>query len=297
MTKTSYLDPLVLARISNLQLRAKSVVEGFVAGLHQSHYQGYSLEFAQHREYSTGDELKHIDWKVYGRTDRFFVKQFEQETNLRVYLLLDASGSMSFKGEKSALSKYDYAATLAASLGYLTLRQGDSVGLGCFNNARVKLVPPRNSFSHLNALLEEIESVRPEGETTLANSLENIAHSVKKRSLFILISDLFDDANSVLRALKFLRFKKNEVWIVHLLDRDEKDFPYSGSIRFDSLENQKNIVLEPEQYRKDYQNAIQSFVEQYRVTLRNFGMNYRLHITDEPLDKVLRFVLSPMIEV
>lgn len=290
-TKISYLDPLVLARIGNLQLRAKTVVEGFIAGLHQSHYKGHSLEFAQHREYSIGDELKHIDWKVYGRTDRFFVKQFEEETNLRAYFLLDASGSMAFKGGKSVFSKYDYAATLCACLTYLTLRQGDSVGLGYFSGQTIKLIPARNSSSHLNVLLNELQTVQPHGETLLAKGLETVAHSLKKRSLFLLVSDLFDDVESVLRAIKFLRFKKNEVLVVHVLDRDEVDFPYSGSIQFDSLENQQKISLEVEPYRKEYQFALQHFIDHYRGTLRNYGVKYHFHTTEEPLEQVLRFLL------
>lgn len=289
----SYFDPEVIAKISNLQLRAKYVVEGFITGLHQSHYKGYSLEFAQHREYSIGDELKHIDWKVYGRTDRFFVKQFEEETNLRAYILLDASGSMAFKGAKSALSKYDYGASLAAALSYLTLRQGDSTGLGHFNQSNVKLVPARNSFSHLNVLLDELETVRPAGETALARSLETMTHSVKKRSMFVVISDLLDEAESVLKAIKFLRFKKNEVLIVHLMDRDEKEFPYSGTIQFDSLENGETITLESDPYRKNYEDAVQRFIDQYRITLRNYGVRYHFHTTDEPLDRILRAILSP----
>ena len=288
----SYLDPVVLARMQNLQLRAQTVVEGFIAGLHQSPFRGFSVEFAQHREYSIGDELKHIDWKVYGRTDRFYVKQFEEETNLRVYMLLDASGSMAFKGEKSALSKYDYGATIAASLAYLVLHQGDSAGLGAFNESRVDLIPPRNSFSHLNVIVGELEKKRPEGRTTLARSLETVAHSLKKRSLIILISDLMDETDSVLRALKFLQFKKHELIVIHLLDREEREFPYSGSVRFDSLEGQEGLVLDCDAYRKDYRAAVDDFIERYRLTMRNSGVQYDCHATDEPPDRMLQSVFN-----
>lgn len=293
--KTSYFDPLILARIGHLQLRAKQVVEGWIAGLHRSRHAGYSTEFAQHRQYSAGDELKTIDWKVYGRSDRFFVKQFEEETNLRAYIVLDASGSMSFKGEKSFLSKYDYAAVLAVSLSYLALHQGDSVGLGTFSSSGFKLIPARNSLSHLKVLLEGVQAVHPQGNTTLTKGIETISRSVKKRSLFILISDLFDESDSVLRAIRYLQFKKNEVWVVHLLDPEEKDFPYSGTIQFDSLENQERVVFDSERYRKDYQIAIQNFIERYRFTFQNYGVKYLFQTTEESLDKILHFLLSPAI--
>ena len=213
--KNSYLDPLILARIGRLQVRSKIAVDGFVAGLHQSPHQGISLEFAQHREYSFGDETKYVDWKIFARSDRFFVKQFRQETNLRLYVLVDASGSMGFKGEKSAWSKYDYAATLASTISYLTLRQGDSVGLGLFREGNIKIVPPRSSFAHMDVILEELSGVRTEGETTLAENLSDLAHSFKKRSLVVVLSDLLDDDESVLKALKFLRFRKHEVVVIH----------------------------------------------------------------------------------
>lgn len=292
-SKISYLDPFVLARIANLQLRAKTVVEGFVAGLHRSPFKGYSLEFAQHREYALGDELKHLDWKVYARTDRFFIREFEQETNLRLYLLLDASGSMSYAGEKSALSKFEACSTIAASLSYLTLRQGDSVGISCFSNRLVKSIPARNSLSHLNVILEEIEAMHPQGETTLSQALETVAHAVRKRSLFILISDLFDEEELVLKALKFLKFKKNEVLVIHLLDPDEIEFPFSGNIRFDSLENEEKITLEADEYIQDYKNAMQAFLERTSLTLRNFGMRYHFYRTDQPMDGLLRSLLTP----
>ena len=290
-SKISYLDPLVLARIGNLQIRAKTVVEGFIAGLHQSPYRGHSLEFAQHREYAYGDELKYIDWKVYGRSDRFFVKQFEEETNLRLYIFLDTSGSMGFKGQGSAFSKYDYAATVASSLAYLALKQGDSVGLGYSNDKGLNVIPPRNSFSHLNILLEELERVKPKGEINLAESLNAFSHSCKKRSLIVLISDLLDDQDAVLASLKFLGFKKHEVIVVHLLDKDEEDFPYSGPIRFDSMENSDNVVVDSQALRKSYRAAIAGLVENYRVALRKSKIRYYCNTTDEPLDKLLQFIL------
>lgn len=290
--KISYLDPFVLARIGNLQLRAKTVVEGFISGLHQSPYRGHSLEFAQHREYAIGDEPRHIDWKVYGRTDRFFVKQFEQETNLRLYVLLDSSGSMNYQGEKSAFPKYDYGAILTASIAYLTLQQGDSAGIGYTENKQVKIIPPRNSLSHLSVILEALDSIKPQGEHVCSQMLETVAHFSKKRSLVILISDLLEDKNILFNALKFLKFKKHEVVVVHLLDRDEKDFPYTGSVQFNSLENQDRLVLDTESFRNDYKTEVNGFIEEVRMTLRNAGIDYYFHVTDEPPDQFLRNFLN-----
>lgn len=291
MSKPSYLDPVVLARISSLQLRAKTVAEGFISGLHHTPFRGQSLEFSEHREYSIGDEPKYIDWKVYGKTDRFFVKQFEQDTNLRLYIVMDTSGSMKFKGTQSPLSKYDYAATLAGCLSYLTLRQGDLVGLGYSKKEKTTFIPPRNSPAHLNILMETLESIDLKGEGELSKSLETLAHSSKKRSLIVLISDLLEDPDAILKALKYLKFRKHEVIVLHLLDRDEKDFPYSGSIQFKSLENQPSLVLDTESFREEYQRTVDALIHQYRTTLRNAAIQYYFHTTDEPPDKVLRQIL------
>src|SRR3989344_6749450 len=171
----SYFDPEILARLQNLRLRARTVAEGFIGGRHASPFRGHSLEFAEHREYAFGDELRHIDWKVYGRNDRFFIKQYDEETHLRVLLLLDASGSMGFRGAKSALSKYDYGATLAASLAYLALQQGDSAGLSVLQNGGQNFIPPRSSLSHLNTLADQLVKTRPAGPTEISKCLESLA--------------------------------------------------------------------------------------------------------------------------
>lgn len=289
----SYLDPLLLAKISQLELRAKTVVEGFIAGLHKSPTHGHSLEFVQHREYTFGDELKYLDWKIYGKTDRFFIKQFEAETNLRLYILLDASGSMNFKGEKSSLSKYETAATLAASLGYLALKQGDSVGLAAFNQGLLRFIPPRNSLSHLNILIKELAGMKVQGETSLTLELANIARSSKKRSLFILISDLIEDENALLSAVKLLRFKKHEVIVVQTLDPDEKEFPYLGNIVLESLEKEENLNLNSELFRADYKKAIENFIKFYQKAFRDIGVEHHFALTSQKLDTTLRAILRP----
>ena len=288
----SYFDPEILARLQNLRLRARTVAEGFIGGRHASPFRGHSLEFAEHREYSIGDELRHIDWKVYGRSDRFFIKQYEEETHLRVLLLLDASGSMGYRGDKSALSKYDYGATLAASLAYLALEQGDSAGLSILQNGSQVFVPPRNSLGHLNTLADALVKTRPEGPTQISKSIETLARSVTKRSMMIFISDLLDDSASVLKALKLLSFKKHEVTVLHLLDRTERDFSFQGPVRFDSMEGQENLVLEADDYRKEYVAQVEKLRETYRNALSRIGMGYHFHTTDEPLDRIIRSVLK-----
>ncbi len=286
----SYFDPVVLAKLQNLRIRARTVAEGFLGGLHKSPFRGQSLEFAEHREYAFGDELKHIDWKVYARTDRFFVKQFEEETNLRIQILLDASGSMGYKGDLSPLSKYDYGATAAATLAYLALHQGDSAGLSLLQSKSL-FIPPRASLSHLNTLSDALVKCRPEGETHLSRSLESLPHSLPRRSLVILISDLFDDFEESINSLKLLRFKKHEVIVLHLLDRAEKDFSFSGNLRFSSMEDSEHLQLETDSYRSEYSDLIAKWIDGCRASLRKMGIQYHIHTTDEPMDRLIRSVL------
>lgn len=290
--KSAYLDPLVLARIGHLKVRAEKVVEGFLSGLHQSPYRGTSLEFAQHRQYVMGDEIRHIDWKIYARSDRFFVKQFEQETNLQLHLMIDASGSMAYKGAQSPFSKFDYAATLAASLSYLTLSQGDSAGLTIFGGPAVRTVPARSSYSHLSLILDEIEKTVPKGETSWHRSLNEIIPSFQKRGLFILFSDLLGPEEEILKVLKLLAFKKHEVAVIHLLDEDEKDFPFGSAIRFNSLEDSRNLVLDAGDFREEYLEAVAKLLEFYRIGFRKAGVRYQFHTTKDSPDRVLRLLLK-----
>lgn len=240
----------------------------------------------------SGDELKLIDWKVYGRSDRFFVKQFEEETNLRIVFLLDASGSMGFRGERSPLSKYDYAATLASSLAYLALEQGDNAGLSLLHESAPRFVPPRGSLAHLNTLIDELAKTKPSGATVLSVSLTSAVHALKKRSLIILLSDLLDDQEPLLRSIKLLKFKKHDVHVIHLFDREEKEFPFRGNLRFDSLENEPALILEAGSFRAEYLASVESLIHQFRGTLRKLGIDYHFHLTDEPLDSVIRGILK-----
>ncbi|MBI4218158.1 MAG: DUF58 domain-containing protein [Elusimicrobia bacterium] len=290
-TKKSLIDPVVLSKIGSLRLRAQTVVEGILSGLHKSPFFGHSLEFAEHRDYTSGDEIKLVDWKLYGKTDRFFVKQFEEETNLRLTILLDVSGSMGFKGTQSPLSKYESAATLCLSLAYLALKQGDSVGLVLLG-PDFQAVPPRSSMSHWNVLVETLENLRPKGKTTLTQSLEKAGHSLKKRSLLVVISDLLEDGTQAIQALKQLRYQKHEVSLVHLLDREEMELPYSGLIRFESLENEESLIIETDTFRQEYVTSLQRWIQECRLSLTNSGIRYHAHTTNETTETILRSILK-----
>lgn len=220
-----FLDPLVVSKLSNLELRARLVVEGFIAGLHKSPYKGFSVEFAEHRQYMPGDPIKNIDWKVYARRDRIYVKEFEEETNLRVYLLVDSSASMGYSSA-TRVSKLNYSCSLAAALSYLMLRQQDSVGLLTFTSQIKTYIPPRSSKSHLRVILTELNKLSAGETTNVSKSLELLARRIRRRGLIILFSDLMDNQQAVLTGLKHFRHRKHEVIVFHVLDESEIDFPF-----------------------------------------------------------------------
>jgi uncharacterized protein (DUF58 family) len=217
--RRTYFDPLVLAKIATMSLRARHVVEGLLNGLHESPYRGYSVEFAEHREYVPGDEIRRIDWKAYGKFDRYVVKEYEEETNLRAYLLLDASASMDYGSQ--GVTKFEYGCYLAVSLAYLMLRQGDDVGLVTFSDQIQRYIPPRSGMKHMRALTRQLETTSPQGDTQFDQVLREVASKVSKRGIIIVISDLFDTPESVVRVLKYFRHRRNELMVFHLLDRDE----------------------------------------------------------------------------
>ncbi|MEE2618973.1 MAG: DUF58 domain-containing protein, partial [Candidatus Poribacteria bacterium] len=225
MAKTSYnyLDPVALSRLGNMELVARLVVEGFITGLHKSPYQGFSIEFSEHRQYMPGDEVKHIDWKVYGKSDRYYVKKFEEETNLRAYIVLDASGSMNYKFSDQRLTKFQYGCYLAASLAYLMLKQRDSVSLTIFDQEIRNYIPPRSRASHLRAIISALEEAEPSGDTGISEILHSLAKRIIRRGLVILISDLLDQPTEILTALKHFRHRKHEIIVLHLIDEAERD--------------------------------------------------------------------------
>ncbi len=284
-----FFDPSVVARISNLELRARHMVEGIMSGIHHSRARGFSVEFEEHRAYSPGDELRHIDWKAYGKFDRYLVKQYEDETNLRAHFVVDASGSMDF-GD-GALTKWDYAATLASSLAHLLLRQSDAVGLVLSREADEAIIPAKALRGHMTAILSALEAERPGGGTGLARSLERLAEGLRRRGMVIVFSDLLDDPQAVARGLSLLRLKGNDVIVFHVLDSAELDFPFEGLARMQDVETDRNVTVECEVVRDPYLVLLREFLDTTRERCRAQGIDYVLLSTAEPLDRgLVRFL-------
>lgn len=280
-----YFDPVVLARISNLTLRARRVVEGLMAGLHRSSLRGLSVEFSEHRAYAPGDELRRIDWKLFGRQDRYFVKEYEAETNLRAHLFVDASASMGYAG--AGVSKYDCAATIAASLAYLMLLQRDAVGLVVMGPAGPKVLAPRSQPHHLHAIIAELEAARPAGRTDVRAALAEVAGGLHRRGLCVLISDLLDDPDGLELGLRHLHHRRNDLMVLHLADRDELELPFAKVTRFVDLEDPLELTTDPREIRAEYRAAMAEHLGRVRGLCRRSGADYELVVTDEPLDGAL----------
>jgi len=288
--KEKILSPRALARISNLQLRARHVVEGFITGLHQSPYHGFSVEFAEHRAYLPGDPIRHIDWKVYARTDRYVIKRFQEETNLKGYILLDTSASMAFTS--TDFTKLQYGLHLAAALAYLMLEQRDAVGLALFDDELRRLMPPRSVKSYLGLLLAELEAVSPSGKTGISVALHRIAERMKRRGLVILISDLLDEPEGILSGLKHFRHDGHEVIVLQVLDPLEKSFAFSRDARFRDLETDETIITQPWHLRRAYQQAMNQFLDELKSGCRENGADYAQFTTDQPYDFALMEYLT-----
>lgn len=282
---TQYLNPEIVSRLDNLSLRARLVVEGFIVGLHRSPYHGFSVEFAEHRAYGPGDEIRHVDWKLFAKTDRYYVKQFEEETNLKSYLVLDQSRSMTYAS--IGVSKLSYAQTLAAALSYLMLKQSDAVGLALFDSQLRHYIPPRAKPSHLNTILGQMSHMQPGPETTIAPTLHHLAESIVKRGLIVLISDLFDDPGEVLMGLKHFRHKRHEVIVFHILDPQEMEFNFPNRTRFRDMETGAVMTTEPWHVRREYRRQMEKFVADYRNKCRQHNIDYVHITTDRPLDLAL----------
>lgn len=286
-----YLKPEMVAKLKNLNLAARSVVEGFISGLHRSPYHGFSVEFTEHREYAPGDNPKYIDWLALARTDRYYVKQFEEETSLRCYILLDTSGSMEY-GSGDRLTKFEYGCFLAASLAYLMVRQQDSVGLVTFDNEVRKYIPPRGTLVHLNVLLRALEEARPGELTSVGNIFHHLAETIKRRGLIIIISDLYDDPKEVMRALRHFRHKHHEVIIFHLFDPAELHFPFERLTQFVDMETGRRLQVDPRYVRDEYLRQIATFVNQYRKDCSESLVEYVLTDTSVPFDLMLTAYLG-----
>ena len=281
------LDPAVVARLAHLDVRARLVVEGFIAGMHSSPFHGFSVEFAEHRPYMPGDPLKNLDWKVWARSDRFLVKQYTEETNLRCHLLLDLSGSMAFRSERASMSKLDYARSLSAALAYLMLQQQDAVGALLFADRPLRYVPARAVRSHLDVLLRTLAGATPEGRTRLGPVLHELAERIKRRGLVVLCSDLMDRPAEVLRGLQHFRHRHHEVVVFHVLDPDEIEFPYTDAATFVDLESGERLTTEPWEIAKRYRERFTAWTDLYRRQCREQRIDYVPLDTRTPFDQAL----------
>jgi uncharacterized protein (DUF58 family) len=285
-----FLDPAVLARLGTLELTAKTVVEGFLSGLHRSPYKGFSVEFAEYRQYMPGDDLSSIDWKVYARSDRYYVKKFEEETNLDCYILLDLSASMGY-GTRG-ITKLQFASVLAASLAYLMNRQRDAVGLTTFDDAIVSMLPPGARPGHLRSILLALDRMKLGNRTDVSKPLHLLANGIAKRGMVVLISDLLDDPARVAEGLRHFRFRGTDVIVFHVMDPDELTFPFERASRFRDLEGGDEVVAVPSVVRQEYLDALNGSIDVYKRELGGAGIDYRLLNTSEPLEFALMSYLS-----
>jgi uncharacterized protein (DUF58 family) len=283
--RTAYLDPATIARLGTLELKARTIVEGFLTGLHRSPFKGFSVEFAEYRQYLPGDDLATLDWKVYGRTDKHFVKKFEEETNLECHILLDVSASMGYGS--AGITKLQYASFLAAALAYLMNQQRDAVGLIPFDDKIIKMVPPRARPGHLTSLLVTLERLQIGARTDVAKPLKDLAEAIRKRGLVVLISDLLDDADKVIQGLKHFKYRGTEVIVFQILDPAELRFPFERAARFRDMETADEVLAVPEAVREQYLEAINDLQERYRRELRLAGIDYVMLDTSIPLENGL----------
>lgn len=286
----SFLDPKVLARLMALPLNARQAMLGSVSGKHRSPIRGSSLEFAQYRKYVPGDDTRRLDWRTWGRSDRFYIKEFEADTNLRLCLLIDASGSMAF-GPKGA-TRLDYARRLAGTLAYLAAKQGDAVGVWSLADAPVE-IPPKRGASHLGLVLDQMEGIQPVGGTTLLTALHDAAEKIRQRALIVILSDLFVPPAELKSAIQHLRFRKHDVAAFHLLDRQELDFDFDRPARFTDMEGGEAILADPSLIARNYREAVRLYLAEIDELVRTTGVDYHRVKLEEPYDDVLvRFLLG-----
>lgn len=286
-----FLEPAALARMKNLAMVARGVVEGFIAGLHASPYKGFSAEFAEHREYAPGDEPRHLDYRLLARTERLYVKQYEEETNMRVQILLDTSGSMDYR-HTGGITKLEYASYLTAVLAYLMVRQQDSVGLTAFDTAIRLDMPARSSPHHFHEMMQQLEAIRPGGETRIADTLHRLANRSQRRGLIVLVSDLYDEPEEVIRALHHFRHRRHEVIVFHVFDKAELEFPFGDLMSFHDLETDERLQVDPAFVRATYLEEIQKFVETYRRACVDSSIDYVLTDSTVPYDFMLSQYLA-----
>ena len=287
-------DPTELRKYAGLTLLARQVVEGFLTGVHRSPYKGFSVEFAEHRQYTPGDEIRHIDWRAVGKTDRYYVKEYEEETNLKAYLLVDASGSMAYRGSNKALSKFEYAQHVAASLSYLMLHQMDAVGLITLDTRVRDLIPPKANPKHLLRVLTTLENTAPGGETAMAPLWHELAgHHLKRRGMVFILSDFFDQLDPLMKALQHLRHRNHEVVLLHVLAPEELEFPFKRLTQFRNLESrEQKVLVDTRRLRDDYLANFERFRNDLKERAGRLHVDYHLLRTDEPVDRALGIYLS-----
>ncbi len=286
-----HFDPTSLSKYGRLALVARQLVEGFLTGVHKSPYKGFSVEFAEHRQYYPGDEIRHIDWRAFGKTDRYYIKEYEEETNLRAHLLVDASGSMTYKGQHA--SKFQFAQYIAASLAYLMLHQRDAVGLATHDTKVRTLIPPKASSKHLLRVLQALEHTQPCGETALAPLWDRLADQIQQRGLVVILSDCFGEVGPLLRALQHFRYRRHEVLLFHVLAPEEIEFPFKKWTQFRNLEvSGHKLLVDPQQLRKHYRQNFDRFCKELRDAAGHALVDYHLIRTDEPVDRALGIYLT-----
>ncbi len=292
MTDAGLFDPKVLGKFANLELIGRQVFEGFISGRHKSPFKGFSVEFAEHRQYTRGDEIRYIDWHTYAKTDRYYIKEYEEETNLRCYILLDASGSMKYAG-RDEMSKFRYGSFLAAGMTYMMLHQQDSVGLVTYDTKVRRYIPPRSRPNHLHVIMKEIEETEPGGESELADVYHELAERVKRRGLVVLISDFFVDPAPLLGALQHFRHRKHEVVLFHVMSPDELTFPFQGWVEFRNLElGDDRIKIDPSRLRAEYLERVKAHIAELKRGCGNLRADYVQLSTKTPFDYALARYLS-----
>ncbi len=287
-----YLDPRTLAKLQGLELRARQIVEGYVSGVHRSPFHGFSIEFAEHREYVPGDDIRYVDWKVYGRSDKIYLKQYEEETNLVCYMLLDTSESMRYQSADAPLSKLEYAQCIAASLAYLVLQQQDSVGLVTFDKEVRALVRASSNPSHLRQLLHVMEESVPERKTNTGPIFHSLAERLKKRGIVLVLSDMFDDVPQMMAGLKHFRHRRHEVIVMQVLDPAELDFPFRRTTRFKGLEQLPEVLTDPRSLRKAYLEEFGRFRRELEKQCRGQRIDYLQIRTDQSIELALTGYLA-----
>jgi uncharacterized protein (DUF58 family) len=289
---TNYLDPRVLNKVGRLELRARLVVEGFVTGMHKSPYRGFSVEFANHREYVQGDDLRHLDWKIFGKADRFVIKQYEEETNLRAHLFLDQSESMNYAHD-GGMSKFDYAATGCASLAFLIQQQADAVGLTLFDEKVMKQIPPSNTRASLGNVFGALEQAKTRKQKTkIGTVLHDLASQLRQRGMVMIFSDLFDEPAEILKGLREIQSRGHDTVVFHILDRDEVEFPFERMTLFEGMEQMPELLCDPKSLRDAYLAEVEGFADQIRKGCLGLRIDYVRVVNSMPLDVVLTSYLS-----